>query len=262
MTQISLTPEDLKCLSRVLSAALDEAVEIDHLEEVIEGSNKSRHRKAILTGQRVIGLKAAERVSKGTVREFLLANTARILGVPGSGACGIFQMPDGLPLARMQVVALEWLLDAKQIRELNKANDVSDKRKSVDTAEQLGQWIWLCLCFGVSDRGMQNWIWSENRATVAMIDYEDWGANYQNPEALSSQVREILMGPTGAVSSEQAKALLEGMTAAKDALAAAQGQLEGIFAGYGETHASAYDSADVVQVASKITGVSEADLIS
>ncbi len=258
MTQIALSPEDLKCLSRVLSAALDEAVEIDHLEDVSVGSNKSRHKKAILTSGREIGIKAAERVSKGTVREFLLANTAKTLNIPGSGACGIFQMPDGLPLARMQVVALEWLLEAKQIGELN---DVSDKRKSVDTAKQLGQWIWLCLCFGVSDRGMQNWIWSENRATVAMIDYEDWGAKNQKPEALTSQVKEILMGPTGAVTPEQAKALLAGMRTAKGSLAGAQG-LADIFAGYGENHTSAYDGADVVQVASKITGISEADLLS
>ena len=89
MSQISLPPEDLKCLSRVLSAALDEAVDIDHLEDVSVGSNKSRHKKAILTSGREIGLKAAERVSKGTVREFLLANTAKILNIPGSGACGI-----------------------------------------------------------------------------------------------------------------------------------------------------------------------------
>ena len=97
MTQIDLSPEDLKCLSRVLSAALDEAVEIDRLEEVTKGFNRSHHKKAILIDGREIGLKAAERVSKGTVREFLVANTARLLAVPGSGACGIFQMPDDLP---------------------------------------------------------------------------------------------------------------------------------------------------------------------
>lgn len=259
MTQIALSSEDLKCLSRVLSAALDEAVEIDHLEDVSVGSNMSRHKKALLTSGRIIGLKAAERVNKGTVREFLLAKTAKILNIQGSGACGIFQMPDAVPLARMQVVALEWVLHAKQIAELK---DVSDKRKSVDTAKQLGQWIWLCLHFGVSDRGMANWVWSEDESTVAMIDYEDWSAKTQKPEALTAVVKEILMGPTGAVTPEQARALLEGMRTAKDSLAAAQGQLADIFSGYGENHNSVYDSADVVQVASKITGVSEADLTS
>lgn len=257
MTQISLAPEDLKCLSLVLSAALNEAVDIEHLEEVSKGANAKHHKKAILTSGRIIGLKAAERVRRGTVREFLLANTAKMLKIPGRGACGIFLMPDSFPLARMRVVALEWLLEAEQIRELNA---VSDRRKSPNTANQLGQWIWLCLYFGVSDRGMQNWVWSESNATIAMIDYEDWNAKNQKPEALSAPVKEILMGSAGTVTPEQAKAFLEGMKTAKDSLAAAQGQLAGIFAEYGESHTSAYDGANVVQVASKITGVPEADL--
>lgn len=257
MPQIPLSAEDLKCLSRVLSAALDETVQIDCLEDVGVGSNKSRHKKALLTSGRIIGLKAAERVNKGTIREYLLAYTARILNIPGSGACGIFQMPDDLPLARKQVVALEWLLDAKQIAELK---NPSDKRKSLDTARQLGQWIWLCLYFGVSDRGMANWVWSESSSTIAMIDYEDWTQGSQTPEGLNSVVREILIGSVGDISFEQARELREGMKIAKDCLATPEGQLSPIFANYGESLNSPYNKSDVVEVASKITGIAEKDL--
>ena len=95
---------------------------------------------------------------------------------------------------------------------------------------------------------------------VAMIDCEDWRQGSETPEGLNSKVREILGGAGGAVSVEQARALRDGMAIAKESLAAAHGQLSSTFAKYGEGLNSTYEGADVIQVASKITGVTEEDL--
>ena len=54
--------EGLKRLSRVLSAVLDETVEIDRLDQVLYGGNYRFHKKAILTDGRIIGLKTTNRV--------------------------------------------------------------------------------------------------------------------------------------------------------------------------------------------------------
>ena len=181
MSRIDLTADDLKCLSRLLSAVLNKRVRVRRLEEVHEGFNSQTHKKAILTNGRVIGLKAAERLKKGTVREYLFALVAKTIKVPGSGACGIFEMPANLPLAGMQVVAREWLLDAESIEILK---HVSTSRKTPKTAMQLGQWIWLCLYFGVSGRNLNHWIWSESNSTVAFVDYEHWRSMGRKPETL------------------------------------------------------------------------------
>jgi len=257
MSQISLSAKELQRLSKALSGALGEKVEVVSLEEVPGGANNANHKKATLKDGRVFGLKAAERVQKGTSREYLLAQTAKTLGIPGSGTSGIFKMPDNLLLAGKQVAALEWLPGAKGI---DKLPDVSEKRKSLDTAKQLGQWIWLSLHFQVGDRKMANWAWSEEEGKIIMIDCEAWKSGTVTPSILNARVKEAL---GGSLSEEQAAALLDGMKTAKESLAASKGELSSMFEEYGESLESDYDDYsddDVIKAASEITGIAKESL--
>ena len=93
-----------------------------------------------------------------------------------------------------------------------------------------------------------------------MIDYEDWKPDAQKPENLTSVVTEILLGTGGRVSLEQSKGILAGLRIAKDALSAVYGDLEDVFSKFGEVLDSTYKSANVVEIASKLTGIPEESL--
>ena len=251
MPPIQAPENALTRLSEMLSGVLRQSVKVDSIEEMTEGgNNRANHRKAILADGRTVGIKAAERVTKGTEREYLTALTARKLKIPGSGACGIFYMPDGLPLAGKQVAALEWLSGGESIKKLP---NVSEARQSSETAKQLGEWFWLCLYFGVSDRHMGNWVWSENKKTVAMIDCEDWKQGSQTPQALNPIAKQIL---GSSLSNEHASQMLQGLRAARHKLAAAKVELIAEFSVYGESLDSSYENAaDSKEIIAVVSGV-------
>ena len=253
MPPIQASENALTRLSEMLSEVFGQSVKVDSIEEVTEGGNRANHRKAILADGRTVGIKAAERVTKGAEREYLTALTARKLKIPGSGACGIFYMPDGLPLAGKQVAALEWLSGGEPIQKLP---NLSEARQSSETAKQLGEWFWLCLYFGVSDRHMGNWVWSENKKAVAMIDCEDWQPNSQTPQRLNPIAKEIL-GPSFA---NHASQMFHSMMGAKQKLAAVKVELNTEFGAHGESVDSPYENIDVKDLITKICGVSVAKL--
>jgi len=242
--------ELLKNLSEALSQAMGEEVDVSSIEEVTEGgANSKNHKKAMLADGRIIGLKAAKRIEKGSLREYLVAYIAKLIEAPGSGACGLFIMPEDLPLAGEEIAALEWLRGAETIRRLT---NVSEARFSIETTRQLGQWVWICLMIGVGDRHLGNWVWSESSSTVAMIDNEDWKPGGITPERLSSIVKKIL---GGSLKSEHSRALSEGIQIAKEGISAHRSEIELEFNNHNENLEFQYESSDPDELASVITGV-------
>ena len=165
-------------------------------------------------------------------------------------------MPDGAPLARMQVAALEWLPGGNPVQG---SGGATNDRKSVDTARQLGQWLWLCFYFEVSDRKPANWVWSEDEKTIAMIDFEDWRPGKVKPEQLLGPVREILGGQ---ITLDHAKAILNGLQLTKNAWTTAREQLVSPFSHHGEKLDSDFVNEDLVDVTAKVSSIGRPDLIS
>lgn len=174
---------------------------IDRIEKLSEGgANAGTHLKIIMNDEKIFGLKLSTRmVLKGTIHEFLAATTARMLNLPGAGLSTLITVPNGIPLLETkQAVLLEWLAGAKKVAEIAKATVAM---KSNETAKQLGGWTGLILHFGISDRHLGNWIWSEINHTISAIDFEEWREGIR-PQELSNPIRTIL---GGSISEKMAK---------------------------------------------------------
>jgi hypothetical protein len=172
------TDIDLVALSECSSHAAGEAIEIVSVEDVESGANKSTHLKLFEKSGRIFGLKRSTRFGQrgqnGTRQEFLAWHVARLLGLSGTGTVALIPTaPPGTgSLSGTETVLVEWMPDAKTIGEL--IPPASALRSSEPTAVQIGGWVWLALRLGISDRHPGNWVWSESRGSMAMIDLEEW----------------------------------------------------------------------------------------
>jgi len=147
-------------VSAAISSALRMGVEIVRFEPAGGGANSATHLKAIDQDGRMFGLKVSARgVPNGTRREYLVWLCAFKLGFAGAKTCFLVQVPGSVPrVGGKEAALIEWVPDGKQLGSLGPP---SASRGAKETAFQLGAWMWLCICIGVSDRHPGNWIWSE-----------------------------------------------------------------------------------------------------
>ena len=164
---------DRGLLSRTISAAAGEQLEITRVEDLDDGANKSTHIKLTEKSGRVFSLKHAGRIADGTRHEYFCWWVARLIGLSGARLVALVAVPAGVAgLSGTEAVLLEWMPDAKPINQL--PPPASAGRSSEATAKQIGGWVWLALRFGISDRHLGNWVWSEAESSMAMIDLEEW----------------------------------------------------------------------------------------
>lgn len=245
---ISCPPEPMRKLSEVMSAALGEDAAVVSLENISDGANKSSHLKAHTNDGRIFSLKISSRgVANGTTHEYLTWFAARVATITDLKA-ELINVPAKIPaVGRKQAVVIEWLAGAEEIRKLA---DVSAARSSEETAFQLGQWLWICLHFGIADRHFGNWLWSEQERVVLMIDHEDWQANLQ-PGHVRAVPRTIL----GELTQPLAAKLAEGIAAARHSLREQKKQLRKEFDRFGEAVPALFESVDEFELVEQVTGV-------
>lgn len=236
-------------LSAVLSAAFGREVVAAHFAPVGEGANAATHYKVAATDGRTYGIKVSSRgVTNGTRREILAALSARRLGFRGARDAALIVLPQSTPFSGGQTAAvLEWLPGSEQLARLVA---VTPSSSSVETARQVGEYIWLCMLLGVTDRHPGNWIWSERESAFAMIDCEEWAPGSQTPEQLRG-VAQRLLGP---LMRDHALAMWDAITSATARWAQVQTEMEALFSAMGEAMPANVidDPRDFVQ---RLTGI-------
>lgn len=121
-----------------------------------------------------IGLKAAQRIVEGTLKEILVADISMVLGLSCASSLHLLGPIANLgTLSGKTFFAVRWLATAEVFEKITD----SVKQAVRDHPERFltcfGEWMGLGLTFGVQDRHNGNWVCSSDGSAVAMIDNED-----------------------------------------------------------------------------------------
>lgn len=243
--------DPLQDLSAAISAALGTPVTVTSIGPVGAGANNGTHLKLTTAEGKTLGLKVSSRgVANGTTHEYLTGLIARSLGFPGAGRCSLIKVPVSVPtLGGKDAVVIEWLPNSVA---LAGAGNATAARQSAATARQLAEWMWLAIALGVGDRHLGNFVWSEQEAKVAMIDFEEWSPGSQTAVQLRGTVEHIL---AGSVAEPTATEMLNGIFQARDRWTTQKAAIEPEFAHLGEAMPALLDTLDCLETARNLTGV-------